>query len=176
MLGHPHSEEVFPDVQMELPGFQFVLTACGSVTGPTEKSLPCSSLHYCTLYLDTLISSCCPPVPTLFFFWYEVPSASAEAGVSTSTKKCWHFPHFQVIGSSLCHPTQQTHSKALQRSEELRLLKTSEMAATVPRQTWNPWGPDRGLGKWMTGTDWKDSGYENKYASCFSHPHRNLKV
>lgn len=173
MLGHPHSEEVFPDVQMELPGFQFVLTAYGSVTGPTEKSLPCSSLHYCTLYLDTLISSCCPPVPTLFLLVWGTFSICRSRCINKHKKM---FPHFQVIGSSLCHPTQQTHSKALQCSEELRLLKTSEMAATVPRQTWNPWGPDRGLGKWMTGTDWKDSGYENKYASCFSHPHRNLKV
>lgn len=33
IFGHPHSEEVFSDVQMELPGFQFVLTAGGSVPG-----------------------------------------------------------------------------------------------------------------------------------------------
>ena len=33
VLGHPHSEKVFPDVQSEPPGFQFVPIASGPVTG-----------------------------------------------------------------------------------------------------------------------------------------------
>jgi len=32
-LGHPHSEETFPDVQMEPPVFQFVPIASCPVTG-----------------------------------------------------------------------------------------------------------------------------------------------
>lgn len=33
IFGHPHSEELFSDIQMELPGSQFVLSAGGSVLG-----------------------------------------------------------------------------------------------------------------------------------------------
>ncbi len=33
VLGHPHSEKVFPDVQTEPPVFQFVPIASGPVTG-----------------------------------------------------------------------------------------------------------------------------------------------
>ena len=33
ILGHPHSQKVFPNAQREPPVFAFVPTACGPVTG-----------------------------------------------------------------------------------------------------------------------------------------------
>lgn len=106
--------------------------------GSTVKSLPCFSLYYCTLYLDTLIRSSYPPdyaVPTLSdFIWCEVPSATAEAGVSISTKKVDTFLTFKpLVPLSVTQHNQHT-------AKHFSTVKSSgcfkyQVSAIVPRQT-----------------------------------------
>ena len=61
--GHPHSENVFPDIQMEPPVFQFVPTAPGPVTGHHCKE-PSSILFAPSLQVLICIDKI-PPEPSL---------------------------------------------------------------------------------------------------------------
>jgi len=51
VLGPPHSDKVFADVQREPPGYRFVPVASGPVTGHCWKEPGSSSLHPRCRYL-----------------------------------------------------------------------------------------------------------------------------
>ena len=57
VFSHPQSKKAFPQIQTELPGFQFVLIASCPVTGTTEKSPAPYSLCSPFRYLHALIRS-----------------------------------------------------------------------------------------------------------------------